>query len=52
MKLEWLVDIEINNKVIEFKIDSGAQVNCISERLYSLLEPRPKIIKKDAVLRG
>ena len=33
-KLEWVVYLNLNNNYIEFKVDSGAQVNCISEQVY------------------
>ena len=51
-RLEWLVYLLLNNNFIEFKVDSGAQVNCISEQIYKTLTPRPKLIpNRTATLR-
>ena len=52
VKLEWLVNLKVNNNFIKFKIDSGAQVNCISEKLYNNLVPKPSIIKRNVTLRS
>ena len=43
-KLEWLVSVKLNNNLIEFKVDSGAQVNCISEQVFNTMKPRPKFL--------
>ena len=40
-RLEWVVYLNLNNNYFEFKVDSGAQVNCISEQVYKSLDPRP-----------
>ena len=40
---DWLVNLCINHRIIEFKIDTGAQCNVLPESSCSLLRPRPKI---------
>ena len=51
-RLEWLVYLLLNNNFIQFKVDSGAQVNCISEQIYKTLTPRPTLIpNRTATLR-
>ena len=40
---DWSVNLCINQRIIKFKIDTGAQGNVLPERIFSLLRPRPKI---------
>ena len=40
---EWLIDLDANGTLINFKIDSGAQVNILPLREYYRLENCPKL---------
>lgn len=40
---EWTVQLQINNSTVAFKLDTGAQVNIISETEFNKLKPRPKL---------
>ena len=40
---EWKVHLEVNEKPVEFKLDTGAQTNLISESVYQSLKPKPKL---------
>jgi len=39
---EWIV-LQINNSTVAFKLDTGAQVNLLSETEFNKLKPRPKL---------
>lgn len=43
---EWVTTLEINNKIIKLKIDTGAMANILSFDLFKSLGLSPKIIKK------
>ena len=40
---DWSVNLCINQRIINFKIDTGAQCNVLPESNFSLVCPRPKI---------
>lgn len=40
---EWTVQLQINNSTVSFKLDTGAQVNIISEIEFNKLKSRPKL---------
>ena len=40
---DWSVNLCINQRIIKFKIVTGAQCNVLPESIFSLLRPRPKM---------
>lgn len=40
---DWMIPLQVQNETIQFKLDTGAQVNVISESVYNELKPRPKL---------
>ena len=40
---EWKVHLEVNEKPVEFKLDTGAQTNLIPDSVYQSLKPKPKL---------
>jgi hypothetical protein len=50
-KYEWLVNLTLfsRKKQVPFKIDSGAQVNCLPETIYNDLQKKPPIILKPKI---
>lgn len=50
---EAMVDIAVNDRLLKFKIDTGAQVNVLPENIFKTLSPTPDLIPADSViLRG
>ena len=39
----WTIDLQVTNTVINFKVDSGADVTCIPVSVYNKLKPSPKL---------
>ena len=50
--IEWLTKVSVNNCHISLKVDTGAQINVISHRDLSLLNPRPKMLRRRITLRS
>ena len=50
--MEWLTKVSINNCHISLKVDTGAQINVISQRDLLLLNPRPRMLKRHITLRS
>ena len=48
----WRVIINIHNVPINFKIDTGADVNVISKATFNKISPRPKLVHSTATLRS
>ena len=46
----WTVDLDINGKIFNFYLDSGAQANILSDEQYQSINPRPKLHKTNARL--
>lgn len=42
-KDEWIVPLTVSGTIVPFKLDTGAQVNLISEKEYKTLRQKPKI---------
>ncbi len=40
---EWIVHLQINDRTVACKLDTGAQVNIMSEMDFNKLKPRPKL---------
>ncbi|XP_041485958.1 uncharacterized protein K02A2.6-like [Lytechinus variegatus] len=51
-KEEWKVNLRVNNELVEFKIDTGAQANTLPETIYHKLKPKPKLQKAKVKLTG
>ncbi len=51
-KDEWKETVNVNNKYIVFKLDTGADVNCLPSRDYSQLKPKPRLHKTKAKLKS
>lgn len=43
---KWLIKIQVKDKVVEFKIDIGADVSCISKKMYKQLFSEIKLTAK------
>ena len=46
----WRIELRINNKLIDFKIDTGADITIISEEMFESLPSRPKLEPSNVVL--
>lgn len=40
---DWIVPMTVNGTIISLKLDTGAQVNILSEQDYETLKIRPKL---------
>ena len=49
---EWKVNLMVNDRQVEFKLDTGAQTNLISESVYQSLKPKPKLHPARVKLTG
>ncbi|UYV79253.1 hypothetical protein LAZ67_17001787 [Cordylochernes scorpioides] len=49
---KWIVPIKVNNKQINFKIDTGADVNVLPLQYYYQSFQRIKLEKSDKILQG
>ena len=50
LSAEWTQMIEVNGKNIDFKIDTGSQVDIIRHKDYIKLEPKPELFKTGVTL--
>ena len=48
----WSVDLTLNNSLVHFKIDTGAEVTVIPERVYKKMKPTPTLICSSKTLFG
>ena len=48
----WSVDLTLNNYLVHFKIDTGADVTVIRESVYKKLKPTPTLIRSSKTLFG
>ena len=48
----WNANIKIGHQQFKFKIDTGADVSVMTYSSYSKLEPRPKLLHTNAILRS
>ena len=48
----WKADIQVNDKVVNFKLDSGADVSVLSASIYDSLKPSVKLEPTNKVLLG
>ena len=48
----WSVDLTLNNSLVFFKIDTGADVTVIPESVYKKLKPTPTLIRSSKTLFG
>lgn len=37
---DWILSLQVNDSIIPFKLDTGAQVNVISETEFKSIRPR------------
>ena len=42
---EWIEKVTIGNKIVDFKLDSGAQANCMSEKTFKKIGTWEKIVQ-------
>ncbi|KAE9535927.1 hypothetical protein AGLY_007828, partial [Aphis glycines] len=45
VKNSWMKNIMIQNLTIEFKLDTGSDINIITSEIYNKLNPKPEICK-------
>ena len=48
----WTATININNIKINFKLDTGAEINVLPNKIYKKLSPRPELKKTSISLRA
>ena len=48
----WSMDLWLNNSTVRFKIDTGADVTIIPERIYRELQPTPALSSSSKTLKG
>ena len=48
----WSVDLTLNNSLVHFKIDTGADVTVIAESVYKKLKPTPTLVRSSKTLFG
>ena len=48
----WSVDLMLNNAQVRFKIDTGADVTVIPDKIYEALRPTPTLVKSSKTLFG
>jgi len=48
----WSVDLTLNNSLVRFKIDTGADVTVIPEGVYKKLKPTPALLQSSKTLFG
>ena len=51
--LKWSEDdLRVNDKLLNFKLDTGSDINIIYREDYMLLQPRPKLRKSGIVMKA
>ena len=50
--LKWSEDLRVNDKLLNFKLDTGSDINIIYREDYMLLQPRPKLRKSNTVMKA
>ena len=50
--LKWSEDLCVNDKLLNFKLDTGSDINVIYREDYMLLQPRPKLRKSNTVMKA
>ena len=48
----WKADIQVNDQVVNFKLDSGADVSVLPASVYDSLKPSVKLESTNKVLLG
>ena len=48
----WSLDLTLNNCLVRFKIDTGADVTVIPESVYKKLKPTPALLQSSKTLFG
>jgi len=48
----WSVDLILNNPLVRFKIDTGADVTVIPESVYKKLKPTPALLQSTKTIFG
>ena len=43
--VKWSEDLSVNDKLLNFKLDTGSDINIIYKADYMQLQPRPKLSK-------
>ena len=51
-KKEWKLNLLVNDQLVEFKLDTGAQANLLPETVFKRLKPKPKLQKARVRLIG
>ncbi|XP_049515907.1 uncharacterized protein K02A2.6-like, partial [Dermacentor silvarum] len=49
---DWVVQAQVANKVVELKVDTGAQANLLPYCMYQRLQPRMRMKPSSSVLRA
>lgn len=47
---KWRIKLQGNETLINFKIDTGADVNVIPVKIYNTIKPKPKLAKTSITL--
>ena len=47
---KWIQKIGVENSSISFMLDTGLDVNIISEKEYQIIKPTPELDKRSAVM--
>ena len=50
--LKWSEDLRVNDKLLNFKLDTGSDSKIIYREDYMLLQPRPKLRKSGTVMKA
>ena len=50
--VKWSEDLRVNDKFLNFKLDTGSDINIIYKADYMQLWPRPKLTKRGTVMKA
>lgn len=48
----WREDVNMNETIVSFKVDTGSDVTILPKRLYDVIAPNTELIRSSAVLKG
>ncbi|XP_064410442.1 uncharacterized protein K02A2.6-like [Latimeria chalumnae] len=49
---EWTIDIETNGSMIKYKVDTDAEINVLTAKLWGKFKKRPQLKKQPSVLKA
>uniref|UniRef100_H3AA63 Peptidase A2 domain-containing protein n=1 Tax=Latimeria chalumnae TaxID=7897 RepID=H3AA63_LATCH len=49
---EWTIDIETNGSMIKYKVDTGAEINVLTAKLWGKFKKKPQLKKQPSVLKA